>query len=273
MTFFAATLPATEIALSGFDPLFIGLARATLASLASVLLLAATGSRWPRVHTLALFVGGLLLVYGFPVCLGLALRTVPSGQAAVVLAIIPLFTALFAGLWAGERLSRVFLFWAAAGSLSVAAYIALRSGLMVQRGTVWLVAAAASASAGYVISGVLSRTLGGWSVICWMLVLTAPLSVVGTALTWRPAFGEASVEAWAALAFLGLGSMWLGFFFFNRGLALGGVAKVGQTQLLQPFLTILFAALLLGQPVTPAMAGFAALVVLSVAMGRRSAVR
>ena len=143
---------------------------------------------------------------------------------------------------------------------------------MCIRDSFWLACAALSASCGYVISGKLARTRPGWEVISWALIVTAPISLAGTALTWSSGVSQPDTQALTALAYLSLGSMFAGFIFWNWGMAIGGIARVGQVQLLQSFVTLGLSALLLGETVTPVMLGFAIAVGFVVWCGRKAKV-
>ncbi|MEZ5812055.1 MAG: DMT family transporter [Rhizobiaceae bacterium] len=267
---FAATLPATHIALEDYSPWFITHARALIASLAALVTLLSMRRTIPRGHLTALLSAGLLLVFGFPGFMAIGMQTVGASHGGVVLGILPLATAVFAALIGGERPSPLFWLCGIAGTALVVLFAVRDSGMRLVMGDVWLFLAGLSASLGYVISGRLSRMMPGWAVICWALVLTMPLSALGTLLTFQPAFVQASAKAVTALAYLGLGSMLVGFFAWNAGLAMGGIARVGQVQLLQTFFTIAVSALLLGEPVTGEMLAFAVAVVAVVALGRKA---
>lgn len=267
---FAATLPVTRVALEGFSPWFITFGRAALAAAAALPALIVSRRRVFDADAPEILLAALFLVIGFPGFANVALQTVPAAHGGVVLGVLPLATAVFAALIAGERPPP--LFWAAslAGGALVVVFALRNGGGGLATGDLWLVCAGVSASIGYVISGRLSRRLPGWVVISRALVMAAPVTLTGAVLTWRPEFAAAAPGAWAALAYLGFGSMFAGFWFWNAGLALGGIARVGQVQLLQTFLTLLFAAVLLGEPVGGEILLFAAAVSAVVWLARRS---
>lgn len=272
VTIFAGTLPATRFALSDYSPWFITHGRAVIASFAAILILLMLRRRPPKQHLAMLMLAGVLLVFGFPGFMAIGLQTVGAGHGGVVLGILPLATAIFAALIAGERPSLLFWLSGVCGAGLVVIFAVRDSGMQLVAGDLWLFLAGLSASLGYVISGRLARFMPGWEVISWALVLTLPASLAGAVYTWQPAFGSASFPALFALSYLGLGSMFLGFFAWNTGLALGGIARVSQTQLVQTFLTIAFSALLLGEPITIEIIFFAAGVVFFVAIGQRARV-
>lgn len=274
VTIFAATLPMTRLALQGYDLGFIVLARAALASVVAAAALAAFRIPPPRRGRGALLLVGLLLVFGFPGFSTLAMTSVPAAHGAVVLGVMPLFTASFAALFAGERPSPAFWGWSLIGAALVTTFTLGGADIRPGWGDLWLLAAAASATLGYALSGGLARAMPGWAVMAWALVLTAPVSVTGT--LWLIAQGTdpfaPAVVPRLALVYLGLGSMFGGFVFWNAGLALGGIARVGQVQLLQTFITLAFAALIAGETITPTMIGFALAVGFVVWMGRKTRV-
>jgi drug/metabolite transporter (DMT)-like permease len=189
-----------------------------------------------------------------------------------VLGILPLATSIFAALIAGERPSPLFWLCGVAGAAVVIAFALRDSRMVLTSGDVWLFLAGLSASFGYVVCGLVARRMAGWEVICWALVLTAPASFAGTALTFKAEYLAAQPAQMAALAYLSFGSMFIGFFAWNAGLALGGIARVGQVQLLQCFVTLAISALLLGETVTLQTVGFALAVVAIVALGRKARV-
>ena len=274
---FSGTLPATRIAVGTFDPWFLTFARAALATLAAIIVLISLKRSWPVRHFPMLFISGLLLVYGFPGFMAVAMVTLPSSHGGVVLGILPLATAIFATLLAGERPSILFWIYGIIGAALITLF-ALNDGSApsqewhVQSGDFWLLAAGLCASSGYVMSGKLTHHMPGWEVISWALLLTAPLSFFGTWWLWQSSYASAPTSHIAAYIYLGLGSMYLGFFAWNTGLKLGGMARVGQLQLLQTFFTLGISALFLGEVITMRTLLFAFGVFIVVLAGRRSQV-
>ncbi|MEO0547435.1 MAG: DMT family transporter [Pseudomonadota bacterium] len=267
---FSGTLPATRIAISTFDPAFLTFARAGLATVAAIACLKWMG-RSLLDGPLALMVGiGLLLVFGFPGFVAIAMQTVPSAHGGIVLGILPLATAIFAVAIAGEKVSPLFWFCGVLGALIVIAF-ALRGGTRAPAiGDLWLLMAGLSAALGYVLSGKLGRQMPGWEIICRALILVAPLTLIGMVLTFETAYLTPPLGDAIAFVYLGLGSMFLGFFAWNAGLTRGGIARVGQLQLFQTFFTIAIAALLIGEEVTWDMLGYAIAVFVTVAIGQRA---
>ena len=274
---FSLTLPFTRLAVRELDPLFVALARALGAAL-----LAAVWLRWKRAPLPArrvwwqLAVVGLGCVIGFPLLTSVALRTLPASHGAVLGGILPLSTALYAALRGYERPSRGFWLAALCGSGLVVGFALLQGGGALHAADWLMLGAVALGAAGYAEGGRLARTMGGPDVICWGLVLAAPCAAVLLVAFDADQFarlGQVHAASWLALGYVTAFSMFIGFFFWYRGLALGGVARVGQVQLIQPFLSLAAAAVLLDETPTLATWGFALAVIATVALGRRMQVR
>ena len=267
---FSGSLPATRLAVLGFAPVFLTSVRATIAGMISVLLLLALRAARPaRTEVWPLVIVALGVVVGFPLLTALALQHVSSAHAIVFVGLLPLATAVFGVLRAGERPQPAFWIFSAAGSAAVVAF-ALRHGIDASPlGDALMLGAIIVCGLGYAEGARLSRRLGGWQVICWALVISLP---VMAPLAWwlRPAsFAAVGAASWWGLAYVSLFSMLIGFVFWDRGLALGGIAGVGQLQLLQPFFGFVLAALLLHESVPPAMIAVTAVVIACVAGARR----
>lgn len=270
---FGITLPATRIAVREIDPLTITAGRAVLAGLAALALLVVLRRTPPRRDLGRLFLIGLLLIAGFPGFMALAMRTVPAAHGGIVLALLPLATALAAVLVAGERPSRRFWAVAVLGAVIVLLYALRDAGGSAAIGDLWLLAAIACAALGYALSGHISRRMPGWEVISWTLVIWLPPAALFFLFAGGiPRPGDLSPDVLTAFVYLGLFSQFLGFFAWNAGLALGGVARVGQLQLLQTFVTLGAAAVLVGESLDMTTALVAALVVGVVALGRQTPV-
>ncbi|MFM7703530.1 MAG: DMT family transporter [Rubrivivax sp.] len=270
---FALTLPMTRLAVGEaaqpqLPPAFVTAGRAALAGLLSVAWLAAVRAPWPgREQWPRLAVCALGTVVGFPLFLALALRHVDAMHAAVVTGVLPLATAVAAALALRQRASAAFWACAVLGCCLVLAYAALQGGGALLRADLLLLGAVASAAIGYVAGARLSECLPGEQTICWVLVLSLPLTLPAALLLW-PAHG-ARAAAWGGFVYVSLFSMWLGFFAWYRGLALGGVMRVSQVQLLQPFIALLAAVPILGERLDPITVGFALSVMAVVFLGRR----
>jgi len=272
VTIFAGTLPATRVTVVDFSPIFLTAARASLAALLGLLLLRVLRQALPkRADLAALTITALGVVVGFPLFTALALQYVTSAHAMIFLGLLPLCTALFAVLRAGERPRAAFWLFSALGAACVASYATIGSVQASLPGNLFMLAAILVCGLGYAEGAQLSRRLGGWQVICWALVLALPLMLPLSVLTWSASFRHASVAAWFSLAYVSLFSMLIGFIFWYRGLAQGGIAAVGQLQLVQPFMGLGLAALLLNETVSSTMLATALAAVLCVAGAKRYA--
>jgi drug/metabolite transporter (DMT)-like permease len=250
---FSFTVPFTRVAVGGLSPLFIGSARGVVAAVLAAGALAVTRQRLPRSWQwvrLALVGGGV--VVGFPLLTSFALTTAPASHGAVVIALLPAATATMAVLRGHERPPVKFWVIAGVGAVAAMGFASAQGGGLGQRrwSDLLLFGAVVAASIGYAEGGLLARELGAWQTVSWALVLCSPVMVVLTALsaTHQPPSG--TPLQWAAFAYLGVVSMFLGFFAWYRGLAIGPIAQVSQVQLVQPVLSIAWAGLLLGEHLT-----------------------
>jgi drug/metabolite transporter (DMT)-like permease len=271
---FSLTLPMTRVAVAQLDPWLIGFGRAMLAAIPAALYLAwrraprPKRADWPPLAAVVIGV-----IVGFPVCSSIGMQTVPASHGAIVIGVLPLATALFATWLGGERPSQAFWCFAVAGSVVVLVFAWRTGGGGFATGDLWLLAAVALGALGYAEGGRLARTIGGPEVICWALVVSAPLLLLPVAWLATRQTWPVDTSAMLAFGYVTLFSQFLGFFAWYRGLAEGGLARVGQVQLLQVFLTIGFAGLLFGESIDPATWGYAALVVALVAAGRLTTIR
>jgi drug/metabolite transporter (DMT)-like permease len=269
---FAMTLPMTRLAVGPADapqlpPLFVTAGRAGFAGVLSCLYLALLRGPAPRRDQLgALFVSALGTVVGFPLFLSLALRHVDATHAAVVTGVLPLATAIAAAISFRQRPSAGFWLCAALGAGLVLGFAAWKGGGRFVGADFLLLASVASAAIGYVAGARLSAEMPAERVICWVLVFSLPATLPATLITW-PAHA-ASAGAWGGFAYVTVFSMWLGFFAWYRGLALGGTVRVSQVQLVQPFLAMLFAVPVLGERLDAVTVAFALAVVATVFAGR-----
>jgi drug/metabolite transporter (DMT)-like permease len=274
---FSLTLPFTRLAVRELDPLFLTLARAVGAAVLAAGWLRTRRAALPgRAALWPLAIVALGCVLGFPLLSSIAMRSVPASHGAVLAGLLPLATALYAAVRGFERPSRAFWLVALLGTGLVVAFALTQGGGRLLPADLLMFGAVVSAAAGYAEGGRLARTLGGQEVICWALVLAAvPAALLLVALEGSQIarLGAVGAASWLGFGYVTVGSMFIGFFFWYRGLALGGVARVGQVQLLQPFLSLAGAALLLGEALTPANVGFALAVIATVAVGRRMQVK
>jgi drug/metabolite transporter (DMT)-like permease len=270
---FSFTVPFTRVADGGLAPLFIGSARAVVAAALAIGVLGATrsrsphGSQWAR---LAVVGGGI--VVGFPLLTSYALTHVPASHGAVVIALLPAATAVTVVLRTGEQPALTFWLAAAVGAAAAVAFSVAQSGGLehLEIDDLLLIGAVIAAAIGYAEGGLLARELGSWQTVSWTLVLCAPLmtSLTIASIVVQPP--SASLTQWAALAYLCVVSMYLGYFAWYRGLAIGPMAQVSQVQLTQPALSILWSALLLGETVGRTTVIGGAVVVLSAAIAVRA---
>ncbi len=269
---FSGSLPATRVAVGGFSPLFLTSARAVIATLLAVALLMMLKQSRPARHDMAsLTVVAFGVVVGFPLLTALALQHITSAHSIVFIGLLPFATAVFGVLRGGDRPKPLFWVFSLAGSLTVALFALSQGTGASLEGDLLMVAAIILCGLGYAKGAVLSRRLGGWQVISWALVLALPFMVILALVTWPPSFADISTPAWISLGYVSAFSMLIGFVFWYRGLALGGIAGVGQLQLLQPFFGLLLAGLLLHEPVALTMVAVTVIVVFCVAGAKRFA--
>jgi drug/metabolite transporter (DMT)-like permease len=272
---FALTLPMTRLAVGTpeapqMSGAFIALGRAVVAAALSAVFLLVTRAPWPQRGDwlpLALVSGGV--VFGFPLLTSIAMRYVEAVHASVIVGVLPLATAAVGALLHRQRPSTGFWACAAAGSLLVVGFALLKSGqgLGLHLADALLLAAMLCAAVGYGYGARLSQRMRAEHVICWALVLSVPVTMPLALLT-RPQH-DLSSSAWWAFAYVAVFSMWLGFFAWYRGLALGGTVRVSQVQLVQPFLSMLFAVPLLGERLDLMTVGFALAVIATVFIGKQ----
>ncbi|HWK51534.1 MAG TPA: DMT family transporter, partial [Steroidobacter sp.] len=251
---FSGSLPATRAAVMDFDPVFLTVARATIAALLGIALLLAAREKLPeRGDVPSLVVVAIGVVVGYPLLTALALQHITSAHSIVFVGLLPLATAIFAVLRGGERPRPAFWLFSCVGSALVVGYAVGLGVSASPTGDTLMLAAILICGLGYAEGAKLSRRLGGWQVICWALALSLPLMLVLVVTLAPPSFDNVSMPAWLGLAYVSLFSMLIGFVFWYRGLAQGGIAAVGQLQLLQPFFGLALAAMLLGEHVSAGM--------------------
>jgi drug/metabolite transporter (DMT)-like permease len=299
---FGATLPITRWTMgqgdagSALSPLFITFSRVVLAAAVSALCLLALRARWPARDEwgpLAVAAAGNAVLY--PLSLALALREQSAAHVAVITALLPLATAAAAavatmtltlrhgtgtGTGSGAEPStsapssasrghRRFWLCAVASAALVAWFSLRRSGqpFTLVANDLIVAGGVLAASVGYVQGAKVTRAMGAERAICWVTLLTLPVSLPITLATWPTAPVPAS--AWVGLGYLGLVSMWAAFFAWYRALDWGGPLHVSQTQAFQPFFSIALAWPLLGEPPDAPTLAFAAAVVALVVVGTR----
>jgi drug/metabolite transporter (DMT)-like permease len=271
---FSLTLPMTRVVVHDINPVLAALARALLAALPAAALLIVRRQKLPtrgQLKGLCLVVLGVIL--GFPVLSSWAMQTLPASHGALVNGLQPLVVALFAAWLSHERPSKPFWLCAALGSVLVLAYAFIQGAGSVSAGDLLMLLAIVMGGLGYAEGGRLAREMGGWQVICWALVIASPVLAGPVAwLAWQH-HGPISTQAWWAFSYITLFSQFIGFFAWYAGLAMGGIARVGQVQLLQIFFTMAFSALFFGEHIDTLTWLFAAAVVATVVLGRKTAVQ
>jgi len=274
---FSMTLPMTRLAVGPaadpqLPPLFVTSGRAAFAGLLSLVYLALTGApRVQRRHVPALLASALGTVVGFPLFLSLALREVDAMHAAVVTGLMPMATAIGAAVYFRQRPSNGFWLCAALGCAMVLCFAAYKGSGSLSAADGLLLLAVLSTAVGYVAGARVAAELPAEQVICWVLVLSLPLTLPLTVAIWPSQPVRSS--AWAGFAYVTLFSMWLGFFAWYRGLALGGTVRVSQVQLVQPFLALLFAVPVLGERLEATTVMFSLAVIAVVFIGKRMPVQ
>ncbi|HAU5566592.1 TPA: DMT family transporter [Serratia fonticola] len=270
MIIFSGSLPATRVAVQSFDPFFLTFMRASIAGMLALLLIFALRQRRPALSELfSLLIVALGVVVGFPLLTALALQHVSSAHSIVFIGLLPMSTAFFAVIRGGERPRRAFWFFSTIGCLLVMGFALAQSAAVSLTGDILMLAATLVCGLGYAEGAMLTRHLGGWQVICWSLILSLPIMLLATVMTAPMRFSPVQASAWWALGYVSLFSMLIGFIFWYRGLAAGGIASVGQLQLLQPFFGLSFSALLLHESINPSMLAVTAAVVCCLAAARK----
>jgi len=266
---FSLTLPATRLAVVELDPTFVGLGRAIIAATLAALVLAwahaprPVGRQWLRLAGTA---SGVVL--GFPLLSAWAMTTLPASHGAVVVGLLPLSTALFGAWLAGERPRPRFWVSTLAGSLTIGVFSLSSGGGAFQAGDFLLLGAVLAAGFGYAEGARLSKELGAWQTISWALLIAAPILLIPALVSMPHDIAAVGWQSLCGFAYVSVVSMFLAFFAWYKGLALGGIARIGQLQLLQPFLSIFAAAVLLHEPVSWREVLTAMVVIACVLIGR-----
>jgi drug/metabolite transporter (DMT)-like permease len=279
---FSLTLPMTRIVVAEVNPILNGLGRALVAAIPAAALLAWRREKlptWAQVKSLAVVALGVIVA--FPVFSAWAMKTVPASHGAVVNGLQPLCVAIYAAWLSHERPSKAFWASAIAGSAIVVAFALQAGGGGLQAGDLLMLVAVGIGALGYAEGARLARQMGGWQVICWALVLCAPILLLPVGwLAWAQLFGShathpepLALKTWLAFGYVTLFSQFIGFFAWYAGLAMGGIARVGQVQLLQIFFTMALSALFFGEHVSASTWLYAAAVIVTVVLGRKATVR
>jgi drug/metabolite transporter (DMT)-like permease len=270
---FGLTLPATKAAVPLFGYTTVGLGRAVIAGLLGLILLIATHSKIPtRSQLFRLAIVSLGVVFGFPFLSAFAMRSVPASHGAIIIGLIPLVTALFGVLLAKEKPSIGYWLAGLVGSGTIVSYSIYIGGGVLHIADLALVLAVVSAAIGYAEGARLAKELGSWRVICYALVLSLPITLPVSLLYAEMNSQYNAFPAWIGFIYVSVFSMFLGFFAWYRGLEMGGIAKVGQLQLLQPFITFFASSVLFHEQISPLMFLVLAIVLTCVYLGRKAKV-
>jgi drug/metabolite transporter (DMT)-like permease len=271
---FSLTLPVSKIAVQVLDPYFIVFGRAALAGLIALAYLIAIRARLPARATLPGFVLiALGAVFGFPLFITIAMMQGPSSNGAVILGILPLVTTVLGAIRFKERPSVGFWLSSVMGTILVLLYALMQGAGQLSYFDALLMVACVCAAVAYVEGAKLSARMKPKIVISWALVFSLPVSLFFSALSFKTDYVYAGLDIWLSFAYLGIFSMFVGFFFWYEGLRIGGIARVSQVQLLQPFCTLIASSILLGESLTLLNLVFAALVVSTVMVGKRMLIK
>ena len=271
MVIFGGSLPGTRLAVSAINPIAVTSLRTAIAGLCSLaLLLVLRRPLPPRALWPQLIIAMLCVSILFPFLMALAVQTIDASHGGVVLGILPIATALVAVAITHERPRSLFWIASVAGAALVIAFALRQGGGTLSSGDLLLFAAVAASAIGYAFSGRLTAQMPGWEVISWVLVIALPISLPAAALTMPADITHIAIKPWLALLYVALFSQWIGFFAWNAGMAMGGIARVSQVQLLQPFVTFALAAFFNDETITLQIVLFAAAVVATVAISTRT---
>ncbi len=271
MVIFGGTLPATRIAVAEIDPIALTALRTAIAGVCSLaLLLVLRRPLPPRALWRQLVIAMLCVAVLFPLLMSMGMQRVDASHGGVVLGVLPIATALVAVAITHERPRPLFWIASVAGAALVIAFSLRQGGGTFSTGDLLLFAAVVVSAIGYAFSGRLTSHMPGWEVISWILVIGLPLSIPAAVLTMPHDVGQIALKPWLGLLYVALFSQWIGFFAWNAGMAMGGIARVSQVQLLQPFVTFALAAFFNDETITLQILLFAAAVVVTVAISTRT---
>ena len=270
---FSGSLPATRVAVLDMDPFFLTSLRASIAGILAIMLIFGFQEKRPHEsQIIPLIIVALGVVIGFPLLTAMALQHVTSSHSIVFLGLLPLTTAIFGVLRGSERPKMAFWIFSVAGSLLVMGFALSQHASVSLTGDLLMLTAVIACGLGYAEGAMLTRILGGWQVISWALIISLPFMLVASLITMPETLSGIGTSAWVSLAYVSLFSMLIGFIFWYKGLAIGGIAAVGQLQLLQPFFGLGLSATLLHETISPLMVVITLGVILCV-IGSRKCVR
>jgi drug/metabolite transporter (DMT)-like permease len=274
VAFFSGSMPATKAAVTYLPPVFLTMTRAGIAGILALCALLIFRKKWPKKKQLAsLVIVALGAVLGFPLLSSLALKHITSARSLVFLGMLPLTTAIFGVIKGGERPNPIFWLFAVLGALMVIGYAAVQGGSGSFIGDIIMLSAVIVCGLGYAEGAKLSRELGGWQVISWALVISLPISIPCMYFLLPNMLSTVPTAAWIGVGYIALFSQFVGFVFWYRGLAQGGIATVGQLQLLQPFFGLTIAAIVLHEQISLGMIGIMIGVITCVAASKKLAIQ
>lgn len=270
---FSLTLPATSVAVEYFGTTFVGLGRAVIASILVAIILIGRKEKLPSARQFkSLVIVSLGAVLGFPLLTSWAMTSLPVSHGAVELALLPLATAGFAMMRAGEMPSLKFWLSSIAGALAVIIY-AIYLGLgQLHIADFALLAAVVILGLSYAEGGLLAQEIGSWQVIAWAIIIAVPVLIIPVSLNVSGEMLHAPLKAWISFLYLAIVSQFLAYVAWYGGMAMGGISRVSQIQYLQPFLMIIFAALFLHESISVFTIVIAIAVVLSVMIGKNASI-
>lgn len=268
---FAATLPLAKnlvIHLSGFE---IGIYRSFIASVFALPIIMVFKSSIPNFSQIKrLYLTSIGIIYGFPILTAVGMQYVPVSHGGVVLAALPLCTSVWAGIFTGKKQSKIFWLSSIVGFCIVLIFVIYQNGrLIFHWGDIALIMAAILAGMGYAQGGALSSEMKGWEVMCWTLCLNLPILLVISLFIFKPSHLALSENGWFSLIFLALVNSLIGFFSWNKALALGGIAKISQLQLLQVFITYIYAVVFFNETWNYITVIFFSLVIICVIVSKK----
>ena len=274
ISIFSLTLPFTQMAVNEMSPFFVAFARASIAGICALILLIFTKSKFPnkiQIRRLIIIVIGV--IYGFPIFTSIAMKTLPSSHSGIVLGILPLAMSLFAAIKYKEKPSSSFWMISILGTFIVISYTFIDNNGSLMIEDLWLLFAILFAAIGYSEGGTLAKEMGSIGVISWALVISLPINLFASYLFYEINYTSISFQAIISLTYVGLFSMFIGFFFWYKGIAIGGISRVGQVQLIQPFLTIVGAYFLTNEKITTLNILFAFMVLIVIIIGRKTKIQ
>ena len=274
ITMFSLTLPFTQMAVKEMSPFFVAFSRATIAGFCALILLILGKYKLPTKNQIKrLIIIAIGIVYGFPIFTSMAMTTLPSSHSGIVLGILPLTMSVLAAIRYKEKASLAYWITSIIGASLVITYAFIDNNGFLIKEDLWLLFAILFVSVGYSEGGNLSKEMGSIAVVSWALVLTLPFNIIATYFFYETSFSSVSLQALISLSYVGLFSMYIGFFFWYKGIAIGGISRVGQVQLIQPFLTIVAAFFLTNEKITFLNILFALMVLVVIIVGKKTKIQ